>query len=315
MRSQTNDTFRFAHLSDLHLSSLAGVRPGELMNKRLLGYLSWRLRRRAEHAPSILSALVRDLRDMALDHIAITGDLTHIGLPTEFQQVRAWLEQVGSPPDITVIPGNHDTYIRTSWDRTFAAWAPYMTSDHGPQTAEEPSNDRSAFPTLRVRGQAVLIGLSTARPSIPFLAVGSVGRAQLERLEPILEQTGRQHLFRIVLLHHPPVDGVVGWRKRLTDGAALRAVLARHGAELVLHGHAHRASLTHASGPRRQIPVIGIPSSSARGTKPGHRACYQVCEVRRAREGWDVTLSVRGYSSKTDRFVAEAQDVLAIGVS
>ncbi len=315
MQSKTNETFRFAHLSDLHLSSPAGVRAGELMNKRLLGYLSWRLRRRAEHAPSILSALVQDLREMELHHIAITGDLTHIGLPTEFQQVREWLERLGSPPDITVIPGNHDTYVRAAWDRTFAVWAPYMTSDDGPRETGDRSRDRSTFPTVRLRGQAALIGLSTARPSAPFLAVGSVGRGQLERLEEILEQTGRQNLFRIVLLHHPPVHGVVGWRKRLTDGAALRSVLARHGAELVLHGHAHRASLTHSHGPRRRIPIIGIPSSSARGTKPGHRARYHVYEVRSTWEGWDVTISVRGYSSEADRFVAETRDVLGVCVS
>ena len=44
----------FAQISDPHLSSLEGVRPGDLLNKRALGYLSWRRKRRFEHRPEVL---------------------------------------------------------------------------------------------------------------------------------------------------------------------------------------------------------------------------------------------------------------------
>src|SRR5262249_55021167 len=50
--------------------------------------------------------------------------------------------------------------------------------------------------------------------------------------------------------------------KRLVDGAELRAVLAQHGAELVLHGHDHEHALVYLDGPRRPIPVVGVPSAS-----------------------------------------------------
>ena len=95
------------------------------------------------------------------------------------------------------------------------------------------------FPTLRLRGDVALIGLSTARPSAPFFATGRLGERQLEALDRMLESTGADGRFRIVLLHHPPGRDTVRWRKSLRDGEALRDVLARRGAELILHGHAH----------------------------------------------------------------------------
>ena len=55
-------THRFVQLSDPHLTSLDGVMPNQLLNKRLLGYLSWRRRRRFEHRLEVLDALLDDLR-------------------------------------------------------------------------------------------------------------------------------------------------------------------------------------------------------------------------------------------------------------
>ncbi len=301
-------SFTLAQLSDPHLSSLIGVRIGDLLNKRVLGYLSWYLRRRAEHRGEVLSALVRDLRAVGPDHIVVTGDLTHVGLPSEFRQAREWLDSLGTPSDVTVIPGNHDAYVTTAWDRTFALWTPYMVSD---QTGTH-RNAQAVFPSLRVRGSAALIGLSTARPSAPFLAVGSLGSDQLRKLEQILEETSRRGLCRILLIHHPPFAGTVAWRKRLTDGASLRTVLARHGAELVLHGHTHRTSLAQMETASGSIQAIGVPSASARGRRPGRRAQYHLYRVTRTGQGWDVKVSVRGYSSADERFIAEGDTQLTV---
>ena len=77
---------RFAHLSDPHLSSLEGVRASQLINKRALGYLSWKRRRRFEHRREVLDALQNDLDMASLDQLLVTGDLTHVGLPQEFEE-------------------------------------------------------------------------------------------------------------------------------------------------------------------------------------------------------------------------------------
>jgi 3',5'-cyclic AMP phosphodiesterase CpdA len=288
-------SFVLAHLSDPHVSSLTGVRLSALLNKRLLGYLSWHRHRRRTHCPHIVEAMLRDLAEVAPDHVAVTGDLTYLGLPDEFRQTALWLRRLGPPERVTVVPGNHDTYVAEPWQETHSAWAPYLAGDEG--------SVAGAYPSLRVRGPAALIGLSSARPSAPFLAVGSLGRSQLARFEKVLEQTGRRGLLRIVLLHHPPVPGSVSWRKRLTDARLFAEVLARQGAELILHGHAHVSLAREMVAGTRKIPVLGAPSASDSGSNPQRAARYHLCRFERRAGGWALRVTARAYSPVGDKFV------------
>ncbi|UCE82823.1 MAG: metallophosphoesterase [Deltaproteobacteria bacterium] len=310
--SDLNGTFKLAHLSDLHLTSPNDFRVQELLNKRAYGYLSWRLRRRAEHGSEVLEALLRDLEFIKPDHIVITGDLTHLSLPREFQEVEQWLQSLGAPSQVTIIPGNHDAYVNTAWDQTFALWKDYMASDAAHLDNGSDANLQTTFPSLRVRGKTALIGVSSARPTAPFLAVGTIGQAQLHKLEKILEETGRQGLFRVVLIHHPPGPNTVSWRKRLLDGEAFRSVLARYGAELVLHGHAHRSAMSELETVAGSLPSIGVPSASSLGRNPWRRARYHIYQLSRDGNGWRVELSERGYSVSEDRFIADGEKQLTL---
>jgi 3',5'-cyclic AMP phosphodiesterase CpdA len=294
-----NDTegYLFAHISDPHLSTLEGVRRRDLLNKRLLGYLSWKSHRREEHRAEVLAALVRDLQQCRPQHTVITGDLTHLGLPGEFLEVASWLAALGPPEQFTVIPGNHETYASSPWEETFAHWLPYLASD---VPATTPAG---MFPSLRIRDPVAFIGLSSARPSAPLLATGRLGKTQLQALGRILTETGERGLFRVLLIHHPPLAETLGWRKRLTDSRALRDTLERHGVELVLHGHAHRATLGWLDTSAERTPVIGVPSASAIGHKPGRRARYNLCRVCRTASGWALGIEARAYDPGLDRFV------------
>ena len=284
---------RFAHLSDPHLTSLEAVRWNQLLSKRVLGYLSWRRGRRAEHRSEVLDALVDDMRGLHPQHIVVTGDLTHIGLPDEFRQARHWLERLGEGGDVTIVPGNHDAYARHAWSDTFALWEPWMRSDVA---------DGQMFPSLRIRQGVAFIGLSSAVATAPFLATGKLGSAQIERLATVLHETGEQGLFRVVLLHHPAVEGAEKWRKRLTDTGPLSEVLVEQGAELVLHGHSHRALQGHIPRPGGDIPVFGIPSASAIGRKPGRAAQYYLYEVRPEGDTWRLDVEVRAFQRDRHAF-------------
>jgi 3',5'-cyclic AMP phosphodiesterase CpdA len=295
--------FVLAHLSDLHLSTLRGVRPRELMDKRILGYLSWRHRRRREHRSDVLDVLRADLHSERPDHIAVTGDLTHIGLPQEFREAAEWLAKLGPPQNVTVVPGNHDAYVHEPWQRTFAHWSPYMRGDAA-AAADESAEGNVEFPTLRVRRHVAMIGLSTALPSAPFLATGHLGERQLGRLDRMLSETAAAGLFRIVLLHHPPGRHTVRWRKALRDGAALRDILARHGAELTLHGHSHLSAATYLDRHARNL-AIGVPSASAIGKHADRHATYHLYRIRREGERWRLRVAVRAYSLHDKRFVSE----------
>jgi len=246
----------------------------------------------------------QDLQMIRPDHVAITGDLTNLALPHEFEQARQWLCSLGAPADVTVVPGNHDCYVSTAWPQSLACWQEYMVSDAAATPSRQNNNEAGDefFPSLRLRGSVALIGVSTACPSRPFLATGSVGGRQLARLKDILQDTGKAGLFRIVLIHHPPLQHLVGWRKRLTDGAALLGVLCQGGAELLLHGHVHRTVATSIETDVGELPVVGVSSASAVSNKPRRQAEYHVIYLRQLPAGWQVKVSSRSYRPDTGRF-------------
>ena len=242
--------FVLAHLSDLHMALTP--RLTQLLGKRGLGFINWHRKRKHVHRREILDEITRDLKAQATDHIAVTGDLVNLSLPIEYQRARAWLETIGPPRDVTVIPGNHDVYVRQVTDAPAIYWGDYMTGDDGVQR----------FPFLRRRGGVALIALSSGVATGPFMATGRLGARQLERFAELLEET--RDAFRIVLIHHPPVSLPQRHLRRLIDAPSFRGVLAAKGAELVLHGHDHQRALVLLDGPDRKIPAIGVPSASAK---------------------------------------------------
>jgi 3',5'-cyclic AMP phosphodiesterase CpdA len=294
----------FAQLSDPHLSSLENVRAADLLNKRALGYLSWRRKRRFEHRREVLDALQRDLMQIATDQVLITGDLTHIGLPQEFEQARNWLQQLGDPTQIALVPGNHDACVKAPWEKTFALWQAYMAADELAGAAEE-----QMFHSLRVRGEIAYIGLSTACPKPPLMATGTIDEAQLSRLPELLKSTQSKNLFRVVYLHHCPVPGQEKWRKRLTNAAELQTLLQEHGAELVLHGHGHRAHYSEMQTRQGSLPVIAVPSASALGLHGADVAHYNRYRVQRTGQGWQVHIAMRRFEPESGEF-RESQEKL-----
>jgi len=285
--------FSLAHVADPHVSPLPRPTPRELCNKRVLGYLSWTLRRKHIHRKEVLTSLTADLLAAHPDHIAVVGDLTNISLPAEFPPALAWLEGLGDPERVSVVPGNHDTYVPLPWSGTVALWRRYMRGDDTP--ADHAPGGEQDYPWVRVRGPVALVGVSTAVPSLPFFATGKVGKAQLARLEALLREQGRAGRFRVVLIHHPPIDSLTKWRKRLTDSRGFASVIARAGAELILHGHTHAASLAALAGPEAPVPVVGVTSASSNGGEDASlRARYNLFRIERRGEAWHVDLETRG---------------------
>jgi len=267
--------FVLGHLSDLHLA--APPRLQEVAGKRGLGFINWHRGRKLIHRREVIDALTRDLKASAPDHIAVTGDLVNLSLPAEYARARAWLNGLGPPSDVTVIPGNHDIYVPEAQQGPAKYWGEYMRGDDGA--------DSGTFPFLRRRGAVALIALCSALPTAPFLATGSLGAQQLNRLAAALEET--QNLFRVVLIHHPPRSPPSRYLRRLTDGAEFCRVLAANGAELVLHGHDHCHSLIWPDGPHQAIPVVGVPSASARAPHGGEDgAGYNLFRIDGEPGGW-----------------------------
>ncbi len=288
--------FRFAHLSDPHLTDPSAASAAELMGKRALGYLSWLRRRRHEHRREILDALVRDISTRAPHHTVVTGDLTHISLPDEFAQARDWLSALGTPDRVTVIPGNHDAYVNAPWEHSQGLWADYMSGDAGRATS------RDDFPFVRIRGPVAFVGVDSAVPAPVLLATGRLGEAQTSRLADTLVTLRESGLLRVLLIHHPPVPGTEKWRKRLTDGPALCRLMEKEPVDLVLHGHQHRPRESAIPVPGGAIPVFGIPSASAAGLHGGHGSSYNEYDVYRQERGFRVEVKARTRCSITGTY-------------
>ncbi len=290
--------FTLAHLSDPHLTSLQGVRPAALANKRILGYLSWLRRRRYVHRPEVLRELIADLKGAAPDHIAVTGDLTHVGLPAECRVALQWLNDLGPADSVSVVPGNHDRYVTAPHASTVGLWQSFWRDDAG----------REGFPCLRQRGPVALIGVDTAVATAPFVASGLVGEAQRKRLGVVLRQTHAAGLFRVVALHHSPLISGHSARKRLRDAASLTDLLCEAGAELVIHGHGHEERidrLTTAHGP---MCVVAVPSASHSG--PG-RAGWNRYEITGESGQWRLRITAR--RSASEGFVTAGEEVVQWG--
>ncbi|MFG1465000.1 metallophosphoesterase [Xanthobacter sp. DSM 24535] len=283
--------FVLAHLSDPHLGPIPEARLSEILGKRFFGLMNWIGARRRNFGAITLAALMDDLQLQAPDHIAVTGDLVNLSLPTEFDTGATFLASLGAPQDVSVIPGNHDAYVRSALSYHLERWAPFLAGD---DTCPDTPLDVSAFPYVRRRGPVALIGVSTAIPTAVFLASGEVGDAQLQRLRHLLVSLKEEGLFRVVMIHHPPVGGR-HYHRDLRDAAAFREVVSQAGAELVLHGHDHRASLGVIETVDGSAPVVGVPSASAGPEDSRGAGRYNLYRISGAPGAWQCEMESRGY--------------------
>jgi 3',5'-cyclic AMP phosphodiesterase CpdA len=282
--------FTLAHLSDPHLP-MPSARTVQLLNKRATGYTNWWRHRVHVHVPEALAGIVADIKAQRPDHIALTGDLVNVALPQEFRRAADWLESFDRPDRLTVIPGNHDAYVPIPWDDGMGLWGAYMAGD-----GEPPAASLDVFPTLRRRDSIALIGLSTGVPKPPLLATGDLGAAQIARAERVLEQTGREGLCRIVLIHHPPLLDQSRF-KHLNDAEAFQAMIRRVGCEMVLHGHNHRSEVARIAGPHGPVPVIGVTSASAAPDSKYGRARYHLIHIEQGDGGWRLEVELRALAA------------------
>ena len=292
------------HLSDLHVCRPETAPWRAFRNKRLLSVLSWKIRRGREHHPAVFERMAEAAGKMAADQVAMTGDLTQLGLPTEFDGALEHLRRLGPPGRVFAVPGNHDALVAAPAADALGGVSDYLAPDPPHATG------RLEFPTLRARGRIALIGVSSALPTPPFSAAGRIGAGQLERLAAILRSCGTAAMYRAVLIHHPPIPKGIAPRKRLLDAAALHAVIARHGAELVLHGHTHRRSRGRLAGPGAPVPVCGISSATSTRSDRPHRAAFHLFRIHPSGRGWQTTLQAHVYDPGRAEFLAEAEEAL-----
>jgi 3',5'-cyclic AMP phosphodiesterase CpdA len=263
---------RLAHCSDLHLLSLEGARVLDFASKRWIGGLNLLTNRGRHYHTEAFEDMVADFAGAGIEHVLCTGDVTNLALEQEFHFAKARFDKIElAPTEVTVLPGNHDSYVAEGAKYFTEVFAPHFTNDEG---WGEP------WPVVRVRGQLAIIGLSTSLQTPWFTAWGRIGDEQMQRLEAVLGDPRLVGKTRVVAIHHPPAGKRAASRIRgLKDRDAFAAVLAKVGAELVLHGHEHRNLFEELPGPNGPIPVLGVPSATYEANHPDRTARYRVIEI------------------------------------
>jgi 3',5'-cyclic AMP phosphodiesterase CpdA len=173
--------------------------------------------------------------------IVVTGDLTHRGQPDQHDRAAAFLQGLGAP--VVAVPGNHD--IPYSFPARFTH--PWREFERVWQ-ATEPVHSAAGVH---------LVGVNSVRPWRH--QSGGVADAQLARVTERLAEAPAGAL-RVVALHHQLIGAP--WRTRKKPVARRNHVLASlvdAGAELILGGHIHQATVSE----RHEFEVL---EGETRGT-------------------------------------------------
>ncbi len=272
---------RLAHISDLHLLDLTGAVPGRLFNKRATGYVNLKLKRNhVHHAEPVFAARER-LRELEVDHIVVTGDVSNLALEREFDRVKEFLESLHLGPDqVSVVPGNHDAYTRGAVkSRRFDAWFSAFKQSSSDARGIAPNGDDAWQPYVRLQGPLAIIGLSTAVPRLPLVASGRLGARQLSSLETILAHPDVRERTAVVLQHHPihnPESRIKVMLEGLVDAELERVALGGARRGLLLHGHLHRRIRRPLPTRTGNLEAIGATSASLLDERPNRRAGINV---------------------------------------
>ncbi|MBY3035302.1 metallophosphoesterase family protein [Rhizobium laguerreae] len=300
--------FKLAHISDVHLGPLPSLSIQELFSKRITGFVNWHRNRRKHLFGSTLDLLLDDIRAHQADHLAVTGDLVNLASSIEIRSAAAWLRALGDPADTSVVPGNHDAYVPGSYEKSMRAWYDYVRGDLAPPQWQD---DRHIFPYLRVRGKVAIVGCSTAVATPPFAASGFFGARQARDTVNILRAAGEAGLFRVVMIHHPPIRGATAFYKRMIGIRRFAAVISTGGAELVLHGHTHLNTLNWLRGQMQPVPVVGIASASQGPGSIKPPAAYNLFSIDGSPGAWELSGERFSLNRAGDAVMPESADIFA----
>ena len=188
----------------------------------------------AHESPEVEHAVAGLVQRTSPELVIASGDLTHRGRRDQHERAAAALRRLGPP--VVAVPGNHD--IPYTFPARFTS--PWREFERQWQTVEPVHTSESLH----------VVGVNSVRPYRH--QSGGVRPAQLARVRGRLADAASGAL-RVVVLHHQLVGAP--WRTRKRPVAHRSHVLAQlvdSGAELILGGHIHQATVSE----RHEFEVI-----------------------------------------------------------
>jgi 3',5'-cyclic AMP phosphodiesterase CpdA len=250
---------RLAHISDLHFSRLS-YSIGQFFSKQWLGNLNLIFSRRHTFLHSRLSSLIPFFKELEIDALLVTGDLTTTSRKEEFAAAAEFLNQIkkeGIP--VFVLPGNHDHYTKSAFKKKL--FYDFFTPSYsqGIERVQCYSLKEHGVTAKKLTSHWWLVAIDTALATSLISSRGRFSETVEYNLRTILSLIPESD--SVLLANHFPFFEHESPRKILERGDALKKLLREFPlVKLYTHGHTHRQCIADLRG--NQLPVI-LDSGSA----------------------------------------------------
>jgi 3',5'-cyclic AMP phosphodiesterase CpdA len=226
--------------------------------------------------------ILQDIRDAGPDLTILSGDFTMRGRAGEYEEARAYVEQLPKP--VFTIPGNHDQPLAMEpgvmWERATTPWKRYTKYIFA-----------TVDSSMELPGIFV-VGVNSNHRIIPGGIWSGKQRAFINRE---FSRAPKEACKIFVTHHHLDWDGK--WRPFGTwFPTAQLDWLAKLGVELILNGHTHVPLTTRTA---QGIVIAQAGTSMSTRVRHGHGNAYNRIVIRPD----TLTVDVMTYDSNADRFL------------
>jgi 3',5'-cyclic-AMP phosphodiesterase len=261
---------RLGHISDLHISDRSRYPRNGFTAKDC-----------DRHSSRVAKGLLDALREVGIDHLVVTGDLTLSAEPREFERAADLLRPWAQAGKLTVVPGNHDLWTEDAVDT--GRFLRAVGADGLGMRRPEPT-----YPcVVPIGAEVVLVALDSARwGEDPRTTPGKLGSEQLRAARELCREHQKQGKATLLAFHHhvllPPEripSDVHVARMPLADADQVIRLVAEQPVAAVLHGHRHCAFRVDVPGVKGPVPILCAGSVSRVHDEPVRRARAYVYEV------------------------------------
>ena len=235
---------RLGHISDLHVSDRSRY-PRNGFSARDC----------ERHSTRLAKGLLDALREVGVDHLVVTGDVTFSAEPREFERAADLLRPFAEAGKLTVVPGQPRRLDRGGGRDAPASCAPSAPTGSGMKKAAP------SYPHVVPLGDdAVLVALDSARwGEDPWTTPGRLGGEQLRAAREVAREHAKLGRAVVLAFHHHvvlppervPSDAHVA-RMPLADADQVVRLVAELPIAAVLHGHRHTAFRVDLPGAGRR---------------------------------------------------------------
>ncbi|GBF49749.1 calcineurin-like phosphoesterase family protein [Leptospira ryugenii] len=259
---------KLIHISDLHFPTKLPW--SQLRGKAIVGYTNYSLRRRKKHNHSIVQSLIQTIRNIDYDALVISGDITNVSHPKEFEEAKELLAPL-LDERVFMVPGNHDRYQKKSVHPV-----PLFESFFGPFLGTKIESD-SYLRKKEIAGHT-FFGWDSNQP----LAIAKAnGEVSLEVVKQTLAEGKKNY---ILVCHHPiwnPNHYLESNGHKMVNRKEVAIQLQSNPPFLYLHGHSH-SNWHKLPGNICAFHVLNS-ASSTRSSDAKHLSGFHIVSIQNAK--------------------------------